>query len=110
MTRSTQRRVSAAFIFILTFSLSAEGAERSRAVRNAFEKQTPCPYEKETGVCMYDADHKVALVCGGPDAVENLAWLNRASHRLKTRDDIRRCRGTPYGFWMRLMRDVQFWR
>jgi hypothetical protein len=97
-------------IVVLILSLLVGTVEaRDRAVVRAFQAQNECPAIRD-GKCLYDIDHKIALVCGGPDTVENLAYLNRESHKIKSRFDVKRCRGTWYGFWMRLWRDVQFWK
>jgi len=84
---------------------------RDRAVVRQFTKEHPCPIEGP-GTCFqkgYAVDHVWPLVCGGPDTVDNLAYLNNATHAIKSRDDVRRCRGTAYGFWMRLWRTIRFW-
>lgn len=84
---------------------------RDAGVVREFKKLHPCPVEGP-GTCAskgYQIDHVDALVCGGPDRVENLVYLNRESHKLKSRDDVRRCRGTAYGFIMRALRAVIFW-
>lgn len=99
-------RISALLIALL-MSCSVEA--RDRSVVREFQAKNECPAVRD-GRCQYDIDHKVALVCGGPDTVENLAYLNRESHKIKSRYDVRRCRGTFYGFMMRLWRDVQFWK
>ena len=85
---------------------------RDRAVVREFVRENPCPVEGP-GTCFqkgYAVDHVWPLVCGGPDTMENLAYLNNATHKIKSRYDVRRCRGTFYGFMMRLWRDVQFWK
>lgn len=108
MTEAT-RRMSALLIALL---MCGSVEARDRSVVREFVKQNPCPIEGP-GTCFqkgYAVDHVWPLVCGGPDTVENLAYLNRESHKIKSRDDVRRCRGTAYGFMMRLWRDVQFWK
>lgn len=98
------------YLYALLFlAFVGNGEARDRGVVREFKDENPCPFERE-GKCAYDVDHVTALVCGGPDTVDNLAYLNRESHKIKSRYDVRRCRGTAYGFMMRLWRDVQFWK
>ncbi len=74
--------------------MSAEAGPRSSAVRAEFVKVNPCPATGKTrGACPgWEVDHRVALVCGGPDTVENLQWLTVAEHREKTRAEVKLCR------------------
>jgi hypothetical protein len=73
---------------------SAWPAPRSSAVRTEFIKANPCPATgKSRGACPgWQVDHRIALVCGGPDTVENLQWLTVAEHREKTRAEVKLCR------------------
>ena len=79
----------------LFFSGYADAAqERSRAVRAEFERLVPCP-KPGPGTCAskgYQADHRLALVCGGKDEMANLQWLTVAEHKAKTAKDVRECR------------------
>jgi 5-methylcytosine-specific restriction endonuclease McrA len=63
-------------------------------VRTEFIKANPCPATgKSRGACPgWQVDHRIALVCGGPDTVENLQWLTVAEHREKTRAEVKLCR------------------
>lgn len=73
---------------------TAQALPRSSSVRTEFRKANPCPATGEVkGKCPgWEMDHRVALVCGGADAVENLQWLTVAEHREKTRAEIKLCR------------------
>lgn len=87
------RAIRPALILIL-LCLPVEGAERSASVRAEFERLVPCPVEGP-GTCAakgFEADHIIALICGGPDTIENLQWLTKEQHRKKTREDLKACR------------------
>jgi hypothetical protein len=110
---TSSRSVSFAILMALIISPGPSlGAERSQRVVREFVRSTPCPVEGPLSCFQlgYEVEHSQALICGGRDHVSNLVWYNRASHKIKTKDDVRRCRGTLYGFWMRLIRDAQFWK
>lgn len=81
---------------LLTIGACDDGRPaRSRAVVNEFRRLNPCPLELAQGErCSqyFQIDHMRALVCGGPDSVENLAWITIEEHKAKTAEDIRRCR------------------
>ena len=53
-----------------------------------------CPSTgKKTGACPgWQVDHRIAMMCGGPDTVDNLQWLTVEAHRAKTRVERRECR------------------
>lgn len=85
---------------------------RDRSVVREFVRESPCPVAGP-GTCFqkgYSIDHVIALECGGPDHVSNLAYLNNESHKIKTRFDNLRCKNTWFGRIMRAWRDVQFWK
>jgi hypothetical protein len=69
-------------------------APRSHTVLKEFQKTHPCPSTGLTyGKCPgFQKDHRIALICGGPDTVENLQWLSIQDHKIKTRLDIIKCR------------------
>lgn len=57
---------------------NADGSIRRRAdVLAAFQRMHACPSTgKPTGACPgWAKDHVIPLVCGGCDAVSNLAWM-----------------------------------
>jgi hypothetical protein len=68
--------------------------DRSPAVKAEFRKANPCPATgKKRGACPgWEVDHRVALMCGGPDAVENLQWLAVEEHRKKTARERQECK------------------
>lgn len=79
-----------------------EGAERSRSVRNAFVAANPCPiYDDKAKKCLAEVDHMEPICANGPDTVENLQWLSKEQHALKTKIDILRCAR------LRALRDVE---
>lgn len=94
---SVWRRVATAAVAVAISAITVEasGLPRSSSVRTEFRKANPCPATgKTTGRCPgWEIDHRVALVCGGPDAVQNLQWLEIERHREKTRLEIKACRG-----------------
>lgn len=67
---------------------------RSKALRAEFMHSHPCPSTGRTsGACPgYQVDHRQALICGGKDELGNLQWLDVATHKAKTREEVRRCR------------------
>lgn len=73
---------------------STPAIERSRAVVAEFRRANPCPSTgKIRGACPgYQVDHREALVCGGPDTVDNLQWLDVQSHKAKSRVEVKLCR------------------
>ena len=88
---------------ILSLSCQAEAAQhRSRAVRAAFQREHPCPVPEvrirpgtaggRRGACPgWQIDHVHALCRGGPDTVDNMAWVTVEDHKVKTRLDVREC-------------------
>jgi 5-methylcytosine-specific restriction endonuclease McrA len=78
-----------------TFTLPADGSDRSRALRAEFLRQHPCPSTGlPRGACPgWQVDHIEALVCGGRDELRNLQWLTIEEHRQKTRVEVKLCRG-----------------
>ena len=80
---------------LLCFAVSASAADRSRAVRAEFMRETPCPSTgAKRGACPgYQADHIQPLCAGGRDAKDNLQWLSEHDHRLKTKRDVAACFG-----------------
>ena len=55
--------------------------KRSRAAKQAFERQSPCPSTGKThGACRgYIVDHVHPLECGGADAPSNMQWQTVAA-------------------------------
>lgn len=82
MIRSTLLRTLAGLILVVT-SLTAAGADRSRALRAEFMRLNPCPSTGQArGACPgWQVDHVEALVCGGRDELANLQWLTVEAHR-----------------------------
>jgi hypothetical protein len=77
-----------------TIARDAHGRiKRSAAVKREFERTHPCPSTGLTyGRCPnWIVDHIVALECGGPDAVSNMAWQTVADAKIKDRTE-RLCR------------------
>jgi 5-methylcytosine-specific restriction endonuclease McrA len=72
----------------------AQALPRSSAVKAEFRKANPCPATgKIRGACPgWEVDHRIALMCGGPDTVQNLQWLRVEEHRRKTAGERKRCR------------------
>jgi hypothetical protein len=79
-------------LFLLLLSLPA--VSRDRNVPAAFQREFPCPSTgKTTGACPgWERDHWIALVCGGPDTVANMVWMEIEYHRAKTKLDMKECR------------------
>lgn len=75
---------------IILISLPVYGAERSQSVRREFVREHPCPIVVD-GKCQAEVDHMKSLCSGGSDTVENLQWLSKEQHRLKTLMDIKEC-------------------
>ena len=67
--------------------------KRSRAARDSFMRQHPCPSTGRTsGRCPgYVVDHVRALVCGEADAPSNMQWQTTAAGKAKDRTE-RYCR------------------
>jgi hypothetical protein len=67
--------------------------KRSRAARDSFMRQHPCPSTgKASGRCPgYVVDHVRALECGGADAPSNMQWQTTAAAKAKDRTE-RYCR------------------
>jgi hypothetical protein len=67
--------------------------KRSRAAKDAFERQNPCPSTgKTSGSCRgYVVDHKQPLECGGADAPSNMQWQTVAAGKAKDKTE-RACR------------------
>ena len=106
---NASRAITRALALALLLVSPVEAAQqRDARVRQAFVREQPCPARRENR-CQYQVDHVQALVCGGRDVRSNLAWLNVETHKIKSRDDVRRCRGTVYGFMMRAWRLVRYW-
>ena len=68
--------------------------DRDRAQVRAFRSEHPCPDTGRTlGACPgWHVDHVIALCAGGPDRPDNMQWITREDHRLKTLVDVRECR------------------
>lgn len=89
------RILLAAVLASVTTALYAEPKRiRSAAEVLAFKRHNPCPSTGERrGACPgYDVDHIIALCSGGPDTRDNMQWLSKELHKLKTRSDVRECR------------------
>lgn len=85
-------------IVLMTACALSTGAiasqHRSKTVLRAFVKQHACP---ATGLhrlpCKgWHMDHIKPLCLGGADSVDNLQWITRETHKIKTRIDVRECR------------------
>ena len=88
-----------ALLLLATAPLVSAEARDPAQVRE-FRAAHPCPATGRTrGPCRgYEVDHVTPLCAGGADRGFNLQWLTIEAHRLKTRDDVRRCaafRGRP---------------
>jgi hypothetical protein len=68
--------------------------KRSRAARDAFEREHPCPSTgKRSGRCPgYVVDHVNALACGGVDAPSNMQWQTTAAAKMKDKTERVGCR------------------
>lgn len=82
----------------IIMALLLAAAPRNQQARTEFVRANPCPktcntyvrtgskftlYEK-CGAC--EVDHKCPLACGGPDAVENMEWMDKKANRKKGAD------------------------
>lgn len=83
-----------AALLAVAFLATAQALPRSSSVRTEFRKANPCPVTGQVkGKCPgWEIDHRIALMCGGPDTVENLQWLTIPEHRKKTARERRECR------------------
>jgi hypothetical protein len=63
--------------------------KRSRAAKDAFERQQPCPSTGKThGACRgYVVDHVRPLECGGADAPSNMQWQTVAAGKAKDKTE-----------------------
>lgn len=84
----------AAVALLACASLAAGASERSRGLRAEFQRLHPCPANgKAVGACPgWEVDHIEALICGGKDELRNLQWLTVATHKEKTRVEVKLCR------------------
>lgn len=79
-------------LLLATFPSHSRDLKRDPRVRQAFVEQNPCPiFDDKTGKCAAEVDHADALCAGGKDSVENMQYLSKEQHRLKTLMDIKRC-------------------
>lgn len=83
----------------LAGTLSAQAAERSRAVRAEFQRSNPCPATGATrGRCDgWQVDHVRSLCSGGVDHPTNLAWISVEDHKRKTVNDVAICKAQKVG-------------
>lgn len=67
--------------------------KRSRAARDAFERENPCPATGEPrGACPgYVVDHIVPLACGGADEPSNMQWQTVADAKAKDKWERKGC-------------------
>lgn len=85
--------MTALALLALLLTAPSDAAQRNQAVRAEFERLVPCPIEGP-GTCArkgYEADHMEPICAGGKDVVENLQWLSKEQHQLKTKIDVLRC-------------------
>jgi hypothetical protein len=63
--------------------------KRSKAAKDAFERQKPCPSTgKTSGACPgYVVDHVRPLECGGADALTNMQWQTTADAKAKDKTE-----------------------
>ena len=63
--------------------------KRSRAAKDAFERQSPCPANRKTsGRCPgYVVDHVKPLECGGADAPSNMQWQTVTDGKAKDKTE-----------------------
>jgi 5-methylcytosine-specific restriction endonuclease McrA len=86
-----------AFIFavLLAFSLNAiAGTKRSRHEVLKFKQANTCPSTglKSKESCPgHEVDHIIPLCAGGADKVSNMQWLAIATHKFKTKKDVKHC-------------------
>jgi len=77
-------------------------SQRDRSVRDAFQRENPCPNKQAQirpgtaggtrGACPgYQVDHRQSICSGGRDIVANLQWLSVEDHKAKTRFDVMFC-------------------
>ncbi len=68
--------------------------KRSRAARDAFKHQHPCPSTgRRSGGCPgYVIDHINPLACGGADEPSNMQWQTKAEAQAKDRWERKGCR------------------
>jgi hypothetical protein len=73
---------------------SHRGTKRSRAARESFERQHPCPSTgKRSGSCPgYVVDHVRALACGGADSPPNMQWQTVTDAKAKDKTERIGCR------------------
>lgn len=88
------RLVAAALLLCLAFDASA--LPRDKTEIRKFRKMNPCP---ATGMIKgrcpgYEIDHVTPLKCRGRDRPENMQWITVEAHKVKSRGEAGRCRGT----------------
>lgn len=87
--------VSVASVFLATLPLLAEARiPRDRAEVRAFRQVSACP---STGLYRgrcdgWEVDHIKSLCSGGPDRRENMQWIPKHDHKLKSFLDAKECR------------------
>jgi hypothetical protein len=86
--------LAASLALALSLSAPADAIPRDPAARAAFRKANPCPSTgQQRGRCPgFEIDHRIALMLGGPDTPENMQWLDRPTHRAKTRAEFAECK------------------
>jgi hypothetical protein len=75
-------------------SSTHDSHKRSRAARDEFQREHPCPSTgKRSGRCPgYVVDHVNALACGGADAPSNMQWQTTAAAKAKDKTERIGCR------------------
>lgn len=88
---------------LLSLCMQAEAKSyRDPKIRAEFQRLNPCPNKEwqirpgtqggRRGACPgWEIDHAESICAGGPDTIDNMQWLTKEQHHLKTLMDIKRC-------------------
>lgn len=86
--------LAAAVAAVCLVAQAADTAPRSRAARDVFMRDHPCPLSHQVrGPCPgYVVDHILPLCAGGEDRPENMQWQTREQGLAKDRHEWQLCR------------------
>lgn len=93
MTHPALPLLASLLAMLLFGAAEPHAAERDAAAKAAFRRDNPCPANDHSrGPCPgWQVDHIQPLCAGGQDHPDNMQWLTIDQHRIKTRQDRKRC-------------------